>query len=87
MYTFKEFYISDSMMDGIERYLNNGIPPGDFLTAIICNDLSSAVVRADDTNLRNIPAFVAYFYNEAPIDSWGSAKQMMKWMVSKREKS
>jgi len=87
MYTFKEFYISDSMMDGIERYLNDGIPPGHFLTAIICNDLTAAVLRADDTNLRNIPAFVSYFYNQAPINSWGSIKKMATWMVSKREKS
>jgi len=87
MYTFKEFCISDSMMDGIERYLNDGIPPGHFLTAIICNDLTAAVLRADDTNLRNIPAFVSYFYNQAPINSWGSIKKMATWMVSKREKS
>ena len=39
-WTFRHQTIPEHMRGGIERYVNHGIPPGSFLTAIICNDLS-----------------------------------------------
>ena len=42
-YKFREFYIPDRMMGGIQRYINDHIRPGDFLSAIIQNDLKEAV--------------------------------------------
>jgi len=65
-YKFNQFYISDRMMDAINQYIENGIEPGDFLTAVICNDLREACGRADDENLANLPAFVGYFHSRAP---------------------
>ncbi len=84
-YQFRGFYIPDRMMDSIRRYVDSGVPPGDFLAAIICNDLSEAVGRADDENLGNIPAFVSYFYNEAPSRCWHSRGNMLAWMAKFRE--
>jgi hypothetical protein len=81
-YRFRDFYIPERMMGGIRRYIDQGIPPGDFLTAIICNDLSEAVGRADDENLHNIPAYVSYFYNEAPRTCWHSAAAMEAWIAT-----
>jgi hypothetical protein len=85
IYTFRGFYIPDYMMDGIKRYIQKGIRPGHFLTAIITNDLSEACGRADDVNLRQIPAYVGYFYNEAPSHCWGSQEKMDRWMMKFRE--
>jgi len=79
MYEFRGFHIPDYMMDGIERYVNDGIPPGGFLTAIITNDLHGAVSAADDENIKNIPAYVAYFYNKTPAACWGSIAAMNAW--------
>jgi hypothetical protein len=81
-YRFREFYIPERMMGGIRRYIDQGIPPGDFLTAIICNDLKEAVSRADDENMRNLPAYVAYFVNAAPYISWGTRAKMDEWLAS-----
>jgi len=83
-YEFHEFYIPARMMDGIEMYLKYGIEPGSFLTAIIQNNLSLAVQCADSENLRNIPAYVAYFYNEVPLGCWGSPTKMEDWIKSRR---
>lgn len=80
MYKFRKFYIPDRMMDGIIRYIDDRKPPGDFLTAVICNDLKEAVARADDENLKNLPAFTGYFYNEAPAACQGSKKKMQAWL-------
>ena len=79
-YSFRGFTISPHMMGAIRRYINDRLPPGDFLTGIITNDLRRATLHADDTNIGNIPAFVAYFYNEAPSQCWGSQQNMDRWM-------
>ncbi len=79
----KDFYgmkIPDHMWGGIERYINEHIPPGEFLQAIICNDLREAVGRADDENIVNIPAFVSFFYNYAPGNCWGSIEEYKEWL-------
>ena len=79
-YHFNEFYIPDRMMPGIKRYIEEKIPPGEFLAAVICNDLQEAVGQADTENMANLPAYVGYFYNEAPSQCWGSKAAMDKWL-------
>jgi len=79
-YEWQGFYIPNRMMGGIQRYISNNIRPGGFLSAVIQNDLREAVARADDENLRNLPAYVAYFWNNAPSLCWGSAKAMDRWL-------
>lgn len=84
MYTFQSFYIPDRMMPGIKRYVDEGTQPGRFLTAIIQNNLSEACGQADDENLRNLPAYAAYFYNKVPTCCWGSKEKMKLWLIQKR---
>ena len=79
-YRWAGFYIPSRMMGAIERYVNQGIPPGDFLTAVICNDLYEAVGRADEENMANLPAYVHFFYNETPGQCSGSREKMVAWM-------
>ena len=79
-YRFRDFYIRPDMLEGIQIYIEHGLDPGSFLTAVICNDLNEAVGRADDENLHNLPAFVAYFYNECPAPCWGSRGKMVAWI-------
>lgn len=85
-YEFNEYYIPERMMGGIQRYVEHGIEPGGFLTAIIQNNLSQAIGQADTENMKNIPAFVAYFYNECPIGCWGSKEKMESWIESFKQK-
>lgn len=87
MYTFQNYYIPDRMMPGIRRYIEDGIPPGRFLTAIIQNNLSNACGQADDENMRNLPAYAAYFYNEVPLTCWGSKEKMNVWIAQKGGKN
>ncbi len=78
-----EFYIPARMFPGIERYINHGIPPGNFLRAIIKNNLKEAVMYADDENIKNIPAYVNFFYNYAPENCWGSPQELVDWNEGK----
>lgn len=79
-YSYRGFTIPIHMLQALNRYLYQGIMPGDFLRAVICNDLFLSVGRADDHNVVNLPAYVAYLYNNAPGKSWGSEKIMQDWI-------
>lgn len=87
-YTFMEFAVPERMMQPLHDYCTFGYLPGQFLQAVISNDLAEACGRADWENLRNLPAFVAYLYNEAPAPCWGSKEKMDAWvkhMAEQRE--
>ena len=75
-----EYYIPERMIPGIIRYIEQGIRPGAFLQAVICNNLKDAIWQADDENFKNISAFVSYFHNEVPSPCWGSKKKMEAWI-------
>ena len=79
-YQFQEWTMRADMVDAVKRYVNDRLPPGDFLAAVICNNLSEAIGRADMDNMRNIPAIAAYFYNEVPTSAWGSKEKMQAWL-------
>jgi hypothetical protein len=69
------------MQQALLRYVNDYIPPGGFLTAVICNDLRNAVFRADAVNIQLLSLYVRWFYNIAPADCWGSAEKMAEWLA------
>lgn len=70
----------DYMVDGIRDYMEKGIRPGDFLQALLSNDLKKTVMHADGTNIAYLPHWVSWLYTEAPMGSWGSPAKMEKWI-------
>ena len=70
------------MHGGIRRYLLDGIVPGDFLSAIVNNDLKAAYGCADDTNTTILLAYVRFFYNCAPALAWGRATSVHDWATA-----
>ena len=84
-YAFRGIRIRPDMLESLNAYIDHGRPVGDFLTAVLSNDLKEACGRADEDNLAALPAFVGYLYNEAPIMCWGSHERMKAWLKSKRE--
>ncbi len=67
------------MKESIEMYINKGIQPGQFLQAVICNDLKEAIGRADKESINLLPTYVSFFYNEAPSCCWGSKENFKNW--------
>ena len=74
------FEVPAHMHGAIDRYIEKGIPPGDFLIAVLKNDLSEACAAADLVNMHNIPGIVAWFYNHAPSSCYGSEKKLLEWI-------
>jgi len=68
------------MVDGMKRYLEHGIEPGDFMIALLCNDLTGAVNRADGTNIRLLPEWVRFMFNDIPSNAWGSVHTYQNWV-------
>ena len=65
--------------DAARLYVEHGIQPGSFLTAVICNDLAGAIGRADDMNAAAMQDWVNFFYNDTPSTCWGSPAKFNAW--------
>jgi hypothetical protein len=52
----------------IVQWYDDGYPLGNFLTAVITNNLMEAVGRADDTNIKALPLYCSFLYNVMPRD-------------------
>ena len=87
MNRFDYTQIPPHMMAALRRYLDKHSPVGDFLTAVLRNDLQGACDLADDTNIEIIPVYCAYLYNEAPGQSWGSVENHRAWLAVEREEA
>jgi len=72
--------ISPDLIDSLRRYVENGIPTGGFLRAILANDLKEACARADSYNRHSLFYIVEYCCNEIPSNSWGSYEKVDCWI-------
>lgn len=64
----------------IHDYVHKGVPMGDFLTAVMANDLMEAYRRADEDNTRHMHDIVKYVYNHTPHTCHGSYKIVEEWL-------
>lgn len=67
------------MCDEMQRYIDHGIMPGSFLTAVLSNDLMGALGRADEINIHALPNYGRFLYNHAPCGCFGSAELVRAW--------
>ena len=72
--------IPEHCREGLARYFQAGVPVGDFLTAVLSNDLTRAVLYADDINLPALRAYIHFLHHNAPPMSYGSKENYEVWM-------
>ena len=68
--------------EAITIYVRDGSPPGDFLYAVLCNDLAESFGRADLENRRDLFEIVSYVYNRVPSTDWGNRRKVDAWIES-----
>ena len=73
------------MTDAMRSYMEHGLQPGHFLTALLSNDLMECCRRADEDNGAALFRWCSWLYNEAPIGSFGSPEAVRLWMKSKAD--
>jgi hypothetical protein len=64
----------------LTQYIENGIPTGDFLRCVLCNDFVGAVSRADSDNSRALRDIATWLYNQAPEACWGTEAKVLRWL-------
>ena len=72
--------IPEHTLAALDRYVNHRLQPGGFLTAVLSNDLFSAVGRADSQNKLVLAEICQYIYNEVPGNAWGSYDAVRKYL-------
>ena len=72
--------LPQSLRAGMRRYIEHGVIPGGFLTAVLADSLSDAMSRADKANRERLYDIVSFVYNEAPGDCWGSRAKVKAWV-------
>lgn len=72
--------IPDYTLRSITAYVQEGIPPSDFLEAVLTNNLKVTFMLADDSNRPAIQEIVAYCRWQIPAVCWGSPENVAAWV-------
>ncbi len=75
--------LPEHMRSGAQLYIERGIPPGGFLTAILEHDLTGAIHRADHINRELIPIYVDWMTWDIPAMAHGSPEIVDTWIEQK----
>ena len=68
-------------VEGMRLYVEQGIRPGTFLSAVLKNDLYHALSYADDDNIKVLKQYAEFLCWELPEDAWGSKEKVNKWIA------
>lgn len=68
------------MQDGARRYIEQGIPPGSFLLAVLENNFTRAVSGADEINRQHLQDWAHWLIWDIPSAAWGSRSKVNAWM-------
>jgi hypothetical protein len=78
--------IHPHMRESFRHYIEQGVPPGSFMSALLSNDLRETFGRADEINCREIRHYVTWLYNQAPHQCWGSPEAVEAWVEAHAER-
>lgn len=75
-------FVPRHMQEAVATWFIRRKPVGDFLTALLSNDLRGAVLKADDVNLAALRDWMLFLANHAPAGSFGSPQAVKDWLAS-----
>jgi hypothetical protein len=71
--------IPTRLLEALARYLFEGMVTGQFLQAVLRNDLSDAVSRADVESLAALKPLVLLLNNACPGNCHGGSEAILRW--------
>jgi hypothetical protein len=72
----------DHLRTGLLRYVADGILPGGFLQAVLCNNLRETYARANFGSRGAIPALLECLTWHMPPAAWGSCEKVLTWTTT-----
>lgn len=66
--------------EALSRYIEEGIPVGDFLKCVLCNDLMGSVGLADRWNYAALKDITGWVWTYAPAECWGNEAKYLRWL-------
>jgi len=78
--------IPTELKESLDRYVTHRIPTGDFLHAVLTNNLMEAFGRADDNNRYLLFDICSYVYNEMPASCHGNEEKVNAWLNARQER-
>lgn len=72
--------LPEHMQEGMRLYIEKGIPPGSFLTAVLENDLVASFGQADYINQSRLLDFAVFLMQQAPQECWGDTDTVNRWL-------
>ena len=83
-----EYHMRPAIAEALDRWGSGEHPfVGDFLRAVLENDLAGAVSRADPENLAALKDIVTYVHTELPALSHGSPADCTAWQRRWRQRA
>lgn len=82
MLNYESPLLPDHMKDGMKLYIEKGILPGSFMTAVLTNDLALACSKADSINRIKLFDIVSWLFAEVPHNCWKSVDAVQEWTES-----
>lgn len=79
--TAKYPMIPERTLNSLVLYVEHGTSIGDFLYAVLSNDLVESVNCADTENAQVLSDIVRFVYNEIPSAAWGNPNKVNAWMA------
>jgi len=77
---YASFYrLNPVILDALIRWGQEAGYLGDFLTAVLENNLMEAVGRADDINREHLHTICMFVHNELPANCHGSPAKVLAW--------
>ena len=74
-------FVPEHLCGGLVGYFVARVRPGNFLQALLRNDLREAVLRADRFSLLALRELVWFLENHAPGGSFGSPEAVEAWLA------
>ena len=72
-------------VEALDRWINGGVPPGHFLSAVLKSDLFGAMHHADMHSMQNLPHLCSYIYNRIRADCHGSPAKYDAWIAKHKK--
>ncbi len=70
------------LLGGLDRYIRDRLPTGQFLRAVLENNLTEAYSRGNIDSVEVLPALVQYLHWCLPTPSYGSPEKVLLWLTS-----